>query len=135
MNRPPLSTVPLVLEAGALRKLAEATPASTVLLATLRRRGLWPAMVPTLVVAEAMTGDAAHDVDLEAFLTCCDVREELPLQLAVRAAWLRAAVGRGSASDALVVAMAEPAGAVLVVNRPHIEAMALFADRVFVERI
>ncbi len=130
-----MTLLPLVLDSGALRRLAEPTAASMVLLRTLRNRGLWPALVPTVVVAETLTGDGATDRLVDAFLGCCDVREQVPLALARRAAWLRAAVGRGSSTDALLVAMAEPGGAVLVTNRPTVEAMALFADGVFVERL
>ncbi|MFN0027923.1 MAG: hypothetical protein ACKV2O_12200 [Acidimicrobiales bacterium] len=135
MTAPPLTSLRLVIDSGALRKLAEPSWAALALLRTFRTRGLWPAMVPTVVVTEALTGDGATDAAVEALLRCCDVREEVPLTLARRAAWLRAAVGRGSGTDALLVAMAEPGGAVLVTNRPTVEAMALFADGVFVERI
>lgn len=92
-------------------------------------------MVPTIVVAEALTGDVASDRAVETFLACCDVRSQVTLAEARRAAWLRAAVGRGSSTDALLVAMAEPGGAVLVTDRPTLEAMALFAGGVFVERL
>ena len=131
----PLTSLPLVLDSGALRRLAEPSAGSLVLLRTLRTRGLWPAMVPTVVVAEALTGEAVTDQAVDTFLACCDVRDQVPLALARRAAWLRAAVGRGSTTDALLVAMAEPGGAVLVTNRPTVEAMALFADGVYVERL
>ena len=57
------------------------------------------------------------------------------MRLARRSAWLRTAANRGTVVDAVVVALAEPGGTVLVVNRPTIEAMALFADGVFVERV
>ena len=125
----------LVLDAGALRRLADGSPRSAVLLARLRSSGLWPALIPSVVGAEALTGDAASDRPVEALLRCCDVTDHLDEGLARRAAWLRTAANRGTVVDAVVVALAEPGGAVLVVNRPTIEAMALFADGVFVEQI
>ena len=58
----------------------------------------------------------------------------MPVRVARRAAWLRTAAGRGTAADALVVALAEPGGSVLSGGRRDLEALALFADDVFVER-
>ncbi len=118
-----------------MRRLADGSSRSAVLLARLRNAGLWPARVPTVVVAEALTGDDAIDHNVQCLLRCCLLVEDLSEDLARRAAWLRTAVNRGTAVDALVVALAEPGGTVLVGNRPTIEAMALFADKVFVERI
>jgi hypothetical protein len=125
----------VVLDAGALRTLADGSARSLVLLRTLRERDLWPAAVPSVVATEALTGDAPADRPVEALLRCCDVVERIPLSVARRAAWLRTAANRGTAVDAVTVALAEPGGAVLVRNRPVIEAMALFAEAVFVERI
>jgi len=125
----------LVLDATALRRLADRTPRSLVLLETLRRAQLWPARVPAVVVAEALSGDDETDRAVTELLRCCDVIDRLDERLARRAAWLRTAANRGTVVDALVVALAEPGGAVLVGNRPTIEAMALFADGVFVERV
>jgi len=125
----------LVLDAAAVRRLAERTPRSIALLDALTELGLWPAVVPAVVVAECLTGDAATDAPLEALLACCDVRTDLDPAVARRAAWLRTAAGRGSAVDAIVVASAEPQGAVLTAGRRvDVEALALFADRVYVER-
>jgi len=124
-----------VLDAGAVRRLADRSPRSAVTLAALRDRGLWPARVPSVAVAEALTGDIEADRAVEAFLRCCDVVESIDGALARRAAWLRAAANRGTVADAVIVATAEPGGVVLVANRPTIEAMALFADGVFVERV
>ena len=124
-----------VLDAGAVRRLADRSARSAALLTALRHRGLWPARVPSVAVAEALTGDVETDRPIEAFLRCCDVIGQIDEQLARRAAWLRTAANRGTITDAVVVALAEPGGAVLVANRPTIEAMALFADGVFVERI
>ena len=73
---------------------------------------------------------------MRALLGTCDILDELPRAMCERAAWLRTAAGRGHASDGVAVAMAEPGGAVLTSGRRiDVEAMALFADSVFVERI
>ena len=56
-------------------------------------------------------------------------------QLARRAARLRTLAGRGSAVDALVVAMAEPGGMVVTGDNADIGALAERADNVLVESI
>ncbi len=127
--------VRILLDAGAVRRLADGSGRSVALLSTLRQRGLWPAQVPTVVVAEALSGELDADRHVEALLRCCAVVTEIDGSVARRAAWLLAAVNRGSTADALLVALAEPGGAILVANRPSVEAMALFATGVFVERV
>jgi hypothetical protein len=124
----------LVLDAGGLRLLAERSTRALALLRALRERGLWPPRVPAPVLVECLSGDEASDEAMERLLGAVDVVTELPEGLARRAAWLRTAAGRGSSTEALVVALAEPDGAVLTRGNVRIEAMALFADRVFVER-
>lgn len=131
MRRPPAH---LVLDAGGLAQLAERTPRALALLTALADAGLWPPLVPSAVIAESLTGDDDVDRRRSSLIGCCDVVEQLPATLARRAAWLRAAAGRGSATDAVVVALAEPGGAVLVRRNAAVEAMALFANDVFVER-
>ena len=127
--------VRILLDAGAVRRLADGSGRSVALLSTLRQRGLWPAQVPTVVVAEALSGELDPDRQVEALLRCCAVVTQIDGSVARRAAWLRAAVNQGSTADALLVALAEPGGAILVANRPSVEAMALFATGVFVERV
>lgn len=124
----------LVLDAGGLRLLAERSTRALALLRALRDRGLWPPLVPAPVLVECLTGDEATDAPIERLVATVNVVTELPEALARRAAWLRTAAGRGSSTEALVVALAEPGGAVLTRGNVRIEAMALFADRVFVER-
>jgi hypothetical protein len=123
-----------VLDGGGVRKLAERTSRTLALLRSLRERALWPPIVPAIVLPECLTGDADHDAAVNRFLCTCDLREEVPTAVARRAAWLRTAAGRGTACDALVVATAEPGGAVLSGGRRDLEALALFADGVMVER-
>ncbi len=130
-------TPPLVLDGPAVLRLAQRTGASLAIIATLRDRGLWPPVVPTAVLPDCLTGDAEQDEPIERLLPCCDVAEVVPEAVARRAAWLRtAANSRASAAESLVVAMAEPGGAILTSGRrTELEALALFDDGVYVERI
>jgi predicted nucleic acid-binding protein len=96
--------VSLVLDAGGLTALA----GQRARLHELRRRGLWPAQVPTVVLTEALTGDHRRDFHINRLLRTCQIRDVDETQ-AREAARLRAATGRAgtiSAVDALVVALA-----------------------------
>jgi hypothetical protein len=124
----------LVLDAGGVRYLAERSTRALAMLRALRARGLWPPVVPSPVLVECLSGDAEADEAIERFLRTVEVVTDLDGGLARRAAWLRTAAGRGSSTEALVVALAEPGGGVLTRGNVRVEAMALFAERVFVER-
>lgn len=94
----------LVLDAGGLSVLA----GQRARLQELRRRGLWPAQVPAVVLTEALTGDHRRDFDTNHLLRTCQVRE-IDETLAREAARLRTATGRAgtiSAVDAVVAAFA-----------------------------
>jgi predicted nucleic acid-binding protein len=87
-------------------------------LAELRRRGEWPAIVPSVVLAEALGGDRRRDYDANRLLRTCDIRpvEEL---LARSAARLRATTmtrRAPSAVDAIVVATADDIGGATVLS-------------------
>jgi hypothetical protein len=125
----------LVLDSGGVSRLAERTTAAAALLVALRNEGLWPPMVPTLVLVEALHGDAARDAVPNRLLKTCDVIEEIPRPLARRAAFLRAKAHRGSAVDALVVALAEPGGSVLTSDPDDLAALATHAREVRIERV
>jgi hypothetical protein len=74
----------------------------------LRRRGLWPAQVPAVVLAEALTGDHRRDFHANRVLRACQVRDVTEPQ-AREAARLRTRTGRPStisATDAIVAALA-----------------------------
>ena len=64
----------------------------------------------------------------------CDLVDEVPEHLARRAGMLRAAAQRGSAVDALVVAIAEPSGSVLTGDIGDLRALAAGATDVSVIR-
>ncbi len=113
----------LVLDSGGLSRLARRDQATAALLMVLRRRGLWPPVVPTVVLVESLTGQQ-RDANVNRFLKLCDLQAEVPERLARRAATLRAKAGRGSAVDALVVATAEPAGHILTSDPKDLGALA-----------
>lgn len=91
-------------------------------------------MVPSLVLVESLTGRQRHDALVNRLLKTCDVIEHLPERLARRAGSLRAQARRGSAVDAVVIAMAEPGGAVLGGDLEDLRALASYADDVVVHR-
>ncbi|MHB8293870.1 MAG: PIN domain-containing protein [Acidimicrobiales bacterium] len=103
----------VVLDAHGLTTLA----AKRAYLEELRRRGEWPAVVPTVVLTEALTGDHRRDYHENRLLRACDVRPVDEL-VARAAAVLRARVPgrRPSAVDAIVVAVADDTGGATVVS-------------------
>ncbi|HVW30754.1 MAG TPA: PIN domain-containing protein [Polyangiaceae bacterium] len=125
----------LVLDSGAVTRLAERSRSALAFLLALRKEGLWPPSVPSVVLVECLQGHAARDAAENRLLKTCDVIENVGERLARRAAFLRSRARRGSAVDALVVASAEPGGTVLTTDPDDLEALAAHADRVTVERI
>ena len=118
----------LVLDGGGVSALS----GHRARLAALRERGLWPPMVPSVVLAEALTGDHRRDHDTNRLIKMCLV-EPADEQLAREAAHLRTATGRAgeiSAVDALVVAaaaeVAEPN--ILTSDPSDISALASHSD-------
>jgi hypothetical protein len=120
----------LILDSGAVTRLSEGSRRVHELITLLRRRGSWPPVVPTVVLVESLRGDAARDAKANRFLKLCVVEPMVPLAVARRAAELRRQARRGSAVDALVVAMAEPGGAVITGDREDIAALAARARHV-----
>jgi predicted nucleic acid-binding protein len=94
----------IVLDAGGVSALAS----QRARLTELRRRGHWPAQVPAVVLAEALTGDHRRDFHANRLLRACQVRD-VTEQHARAAARLRTATGRAAtiaATDAIVAAFA-----------------------------
>jgi predicted nucleic acid-binding protein len=92
----------LVLDSGGISALA----GHRARLAELRRRGLWPAQVPAVVLAEALTGDHRRDFHTNRLLRACQIRD-VDESLGRAAAHLRTATGRAgtiSAADAIAAA-------------------------------
>ena len=127
---------PPVLDSGGLTRLAERSIPARERLRQLRSAGLWPPVVPAVVLTEALRGDPRRDLLEERLLGMCDV-EAVDEPVARRAAQLRTGAGRGSAVDAIVVAFAEGSGGVVFTQDPtDLKALATQADPpVLVERV
>jgi predicted nucleic acid-binding protein len=125
----------LVLDSGAVSRLAEHSQQVAAFILALREQDLWPPVVPSIVLVECLEGHAGRDALANRFLKTCDVVEMIPNTLVRRAAALRRRARRGSAVDALVVAFAEPGGTVLTSDPGDISALAGYASRVGVERV
>ncbi|MBI1757758.1 MAG: PIN domain-containing protein [Actinobacteria bacterium] len=119
----------LILDAGGLSALA----GQRARLAELRRRGVWPAQVPAVVLVEASTGDHRRDFHTNRLLRACQIRDVDETQ-AREAARLRTATGRAgtiSATDAIVAAFASTCSdaAVLTIDPRDLNALAEHATR------
>jgi hypothetical protein len=119
----------LVLDSGGVTALA----GQRARLTELRRRGLWPAQVPAVVLTEALTGDHRRDFHTNRLLRACQIRD-IGEPLARAAAHLRTATGRAgdiSAADAIVAAYADscPEPVVLTSDPADITALAAHARR------
>lgn len=80
-------------------------------------------------------GPRARDARFNQFLKTCEVIEVIEEATARRAAYLRTRARRGSAVDALVVALAEPDGRVLTGDLGDLRALATYAAGVVVEAV
>lgn len=111
--------VTLVLDAGGVTALAR----ERARLRVLRDRDQWPAQVPAVVLAEALTGDHRRDHATNRLLRACQIRPVTELQARAAAA-LRAATGRAgeiSGTDAIVAAVAVEHGheAIVLTSDPR----------------
>lgn len=125
----------LVLDAGAISYLTARSSATLALIEALHEQALWPPLVPSVVLIECLTGNGSRDAGVNRLLRTCDIVEQLPIAVTRRAALLRAHARRGSTVDALVVATAEPGGAVLTGDVKDLGALASHARGVSVHRV
>ena len=123
----------LVVDSGGLSRLAERSRRAAALIATFRREGLWPPMAPTIVLAESISGRPRTDTSVNRFLKSCELEANLSVAKARRAGEFRARARRGSAVDAILVALAEPYGTVLTSDEADLKALAAEADNVAIE--
>ncbi len=117
----------LVLDSGGVSLLARRSKDATARIRSFLRKGMWPPLVPSVVLVECLQGHAGRDTATNQFLKTCDVVQEIPESLARRAAQLRRLAKKGSAVDALVVAIAEPEGTALTSDPHDLEALAAHA--------
>lgn len=108
----------LVLDSGGVSRLARRRSDAAAMIAAFTAEGLWPPIIPSVVLAESITGRQRNDANTNRFLKTCDIIEDLPEHVARRAGALRTLARQGSAVDAIIVAVAEPGGAVLT-NHPN----------------
>jgi hypothetical protein len=125
----------LVLDSGAVTRLAERSARAAALIVALRAEDLWPPVVPSVVLIECLTGEGSRDAVHNRFLRTCDVADSVSVPLAGRAAWLRARARTGSAVDAVVTAVAESGGTVLTGDLADLRALAWHASNVTIEAI
>ncbi len=123
----------LVLDSGALTRLASRTKTALSLINAFNNAGLWPPIVPTVVLVESLQGDSGRDANANRFLKTCIIHGEVTERMARRAAELRRQAHAGSAVDALLVAFAEPGGTVLTGDRADLEALATHATDIHIE--
>lgn len=94
----------LILDSGGVSALASERGR----IAEMRKRNQWPPWVPSIVLAEALTGDHRRDFHTNQLLRMCRV-VEVTEQHGRDAALLRTRTGRAStiaATDAIVAAVA-----------------------------
>ena len=125
----------LILDSGGVSRLTRRQSKSAGLIATLQSSEFWPLTVPTVVLAESLSGNPRIDVPVSRLLKLCEIDDQVPMPVARRAGELRALAKRGSAVDAIVVALAEPGGAVLTGDLADMRALASYADNVHVYRV
>lgn len=124
----------LILDSAGVTRLSSRTKPALALVRSLVNEGLWPPIVPTMVLVE----------DSRRRSTRCqrkplpqDLHRPVPGHARDRSAGSRARrrARTGSAGDALVVVLAEPGGTVLTGDKADIEALAAHASGVTVEVI
>lgn len=125
----------LVLDSGAVSHPAERSRYVAALIQALRDEDVWPPVVPSVVLVECLQGHVGRDALTSRFLKTCDIVHEVSEPLARRAALLRRRARRGSAVDALVVALAEADGTVLTADPHDLAALAAYAQNVSLERV
>lgn len=125
----------LVLDSGGVSRLSRQSQEVAALMTVFRRDGIWPPVVPSIVLVESLSGRQRTDALVNRFLKTCNIVNDLPQHLVRRAAALRASARRGSAVDAVVVALAEPGGTVLSGDLGDLRALASYAEGVEVHRV
>ena len=122
----------LVLDSGAVTSLARRDPRRAASVHHSGDGSPQSTVVPAVVLVECLSGRQRTDAEVNRFLKKCMILDAPDEKLARRAGALRAQAGRGSAVDAVVVALAEPGGAVLTHDMEDLRALAAHARDVSV---
>ena len=125
----------LVLDSGGFGRLSDRSKRALALIEEFRTAGLWPPVVPTVVLVESLQGHPGRDANANRFLKTVMTDDSVGVEVARRAAELRRRARHGSAVDALVVAIAEPNGIVLTGDKADITALAAASNGVAVELV
>ena len=125
----------LIIDSGRVSRLAERSTRTLALIRALRDDGLWPPIAPTVVLVESLQGHSGRDANTNRFLKTCVIETVVTERTARRAAELRRQARRGSAVDAIVVALAEPGGTILTGDAADIETLTAHAHHVAAETI
>ena len=113
----------LVLDAGGISALV----GQRARLMELRRRGAWPAQVPAVVLAEAVTGDRRRDFHVNRLLRACQIRtvDEWAGREGARMRTLTGRAGTVSATDAILAAFASTCPDPVVLTSDPVDLVAL----------
>ena len=82
---------------------AESAEQALALIEEFRTAGLWPPVVPTMVLVESLQGHSGRDANANRFLKTVLTDDSVAVEMARRAAELRRRSRHGAAVDALVV--------------------------------
>jgi hypothetical protein len=72
----------LVLDSGRFSRLAERTKKSLALIEESRIPGLWPPIVPTMVLVESLQGHPGRDANANRFLKTAITEESVSVEVA-----------------------------------------------------
>ncbi len=125
----------LVLDSGAVTHLAQQREQSLADIEELKGKGLWSPIVPTIVLAECMSGRQGTDALVYKFLKMCETQDALPREVAQRAGDLRTRAKTGSVVDAVLVAMAEPGSTILAADLKDLDRLAIHALQVTIRSL
>jgi hypothetical protein len=109
----------LVLDSGAVTALGRRDRRTAARIAVLWQRGLWPPIVPTVVLIDSLSGNRMRDAPANRTVGLSLVHS-LEEPLARRAAQLRGRARAGSAVEAAVVATAELFEALVITSNPDV---------------
>src|SRR2546430_14908722 len=90
--------------------LAERSTQAAALITVFKRQGLWPPLVPSIVLVECLSGRPDRDARTNQFIKTCDVQTVLGEKLARRGGPPPGLARRGAAVGGGMVAAAGPGG-------------------------